>query len=119
MRRERGEGGLHWDNARQRWIATVTVGYNSQGKRVTRKASGKTKMQAKIKLREMLRNQEDGLPTPPDGYTVADAVKYWLEYGLRGRSQKTLDNYIILARAHILPALGKRRLGDFVCREHR
>jgi integrase len=112
MRRERGEGGLHWDKARRRWIATVTVGYNGQGKRVARKASGRTKTQAKTKLREMLRNQEDGLPTPPEGYTVADAVRYWLDYGLRGRSQKTVDNYMTLAKVHILPALGKRRLRD-------
>jgi hypothetical protein len=47
MRRGRGEGGLHWDEHRQRWIATVTVGYDSRGKRITRKASGKTKTEAK------------------------------------------------------------------------
>jgi hypothetical protein len=26
-RRSRGDGGLHWDEARQRWIASVTIGY--------------------------------------------------------------------------------------------
>ena len=31
-RRERGEGGLHWDEGRQRWIVTVTVGYDARGK---------------------------------------------------------------------------------------
>ena len=66
MRRERGEGGLHWDISRQRWIATVTIGYNNQGKRITRKASGTTKTQAKAKLREMLHSQEDGEPIPPE-----------------------------------------------------
>jgi len=37
-RRGRGEGGLHWDEARQRWIASVTVGYSAAGKRIVRKA---------------------------------------------------------------------------------
>jgi hypothetical protein len=30
-RRSRGEGSLHWSEARQRWIAEVTVGYDSRG----------------------------------------------------------------------------------------
>jgi hypothetical protein len=36
-RRARGEGGLHWDERRERWIATVTVGYDGRGKRRVRK----------------------------------------------------------------------------------
>jgi hypothetical protein len=51
-RRSRGEGGLHWDERRQRWIATATLGFDSRGKRITRKASGKTKTEAKAKLRQ-------------------------------------------------------------------
>ena len=47
-------------------------------------ASGKTKTEAKTKLRELLRDQDDGVPTPVDGYTVADAVAYWLTYGVAG-----------------------------------
>ena len=31
-RRSRGEGGLHWDESRQRWIATVTLGFDARGK---------------------------------------------------------------------------------------
>jgi hypothetical protein len=30
-RRSRGEGGLRWDERRQRWIATITVGYTPPG----------------------------------------------------------------------------------------
>jgi hypothetical protein len=66
-RRGRGEGGLHWDERRQRWIAAVTIGYDGRGNRITRRASGKTKTEAKAKLRELLRDQEDGVPTPTDG----------------------------------------------------
>ena len=90
-RRARGDGGLHWDDKRQRWIASVTIGHDPQGKRITRKASGKTKTQAKTKLRELLRDQDDGVPSPADGYTVADAVAYWLTYGLRGRDEATVS----------------------------
>jgi hypothetical protein len=60
-RRARGDGGLHWDEQRQRWIASVTVGYSPAGKRIVRKASGKTKTEAHAKLREKIREYEDGL----------------------------------------------------------
>ena len=30
-RRSHGDGGLHWDETRQRWIATVTTGYTPTG----------------------------------------------------------------------------------------
>ncbi|MDX6765113.1 site-specific integrase, partial [Streptomyces sp. F8] len=60
-RRSRGDGGLHWDEKRQRWIATATLGFDARGKRVVRKGSGKTKTEAKNKLKEVLRDHEDGL----------------------------------------------------------
>jgi integrase len=110
MRRGRGEGGLHWDERRQRWIATVTIGYDSGGKRITRKASGRTKTEAKDKLKELVRDHDDGLAAPSGSYTVADAVNAWLMYGLNGRNPQTVRMYQIYADTHIIPALGKRKL---------
>ncbi|WP_329427200.1 hypothetical protein OG339_43735 [Streptosporangium sp. NBC_01495] len=46
-RRSRGDGGLHWDETRERWIASVTVGYTPAGKRIVKKADGKTKTETK------------------------------------------------------------------------
>jgi hypothetical protein len=74
-RRSRGEGGLHWDESRQRWIATVTIGFDGRGKRITRKASGRTKTEAKNKLRQILRDHEDGFIAPSTVYTLGDAVR--------------------------------------------
>jgi hypothetical protein len=42
-RRSKGDGGLHWDEHRQRWIATASLGYRSDGKRIIKRASGRTK----------------------------------------------------------------------------
>lgn len=109
-RRSRGDGGLHWDNSRKRWIATVTIGYDARGKRITRKASAQTKTEAKEKLKEMVRDLDDGLPIPASGYTVADAVKAWLAYGLRGRDQETISNYTCLAQTHIMESIGAKQL---------
>jgi integrase len=111
-RRSRGDGGLHWDEKRQRWIATITVGYDGSGKRITRKASGKTKTDAKEKLKEIQRNYDEGMITAASGYTVGDAITYWLAYGLNGRSPNTVEMYRIYTDTHIIPVLGKRKLQE-------
>lgn len=96
-RRSRGDGGLHWDEARQRWIATVTVGYTPAGKRIVRKASGKTKTEANNALRQKIREYEDGLSIAHTGFTVGDALADWLAYGLSGKSANTIGNYTVLS----------------------
>lgn len=111
-RRGRGEGGLHWDELRQRWIATVTLGYDARGKRIVRKASAKTKTEAKRRLNEILRDYEDGLTVASGGYTVADAVRNWLEFGLRGRDEQTIATLTSLANNHVIPNLGARQLRE-------
>ncbi|MGC9670857.1 site-specific integrase [Planosporangium sp. 12N6] len=111
-RRSRGDGGLHWDEARQRWIASVTVGYTPAGKRIVRRGSGKTKTEARDKLKEVLRDHEDGLVIAPQSFTVADAVTDWLTYGLNGRAKGTVDKCTHLCRSHIIPAIGARKLRE-------
>lgn len=111
-RRSRGDGGLHWDNARQRWIATASLGYDPAGKRVIKRGSGRTKTEAKVKLKEVLRDFEDGLAIAPADYTVSRAVEDWLMYGLSGRDANTVKKETILCRTHVIPALGARKLRD-------
>ncbi|HEY8450982.1 MAG TPA: site-specific integrase [Natronosporangium sp.] len=111
-RRARGDGSLYWDEARQRWIASITIGYTPAGKRIVRKASGKTKTEARTKLRAKIRDYEDGLLTTHHTYTVADAINDWLTYGLTNRTQATRDKYGFLCRRHIIPDLGARKLKD-------
>jgi hypothetical protein len=111
-RRSRGEGGLHWDESRQRWIATAALGYDARGKRITRKASGTTKTAAKAKLREMLRDHAEGLTVTGGTDTVEDAVRDWLAYGLAGRATSTAANYTTIAEVRIIAPLGRRRLRD-------
>jgi hypothetical protein len=108
-RRGRGDGGLHWDQARQRWIATASLGYGPDGKRIVKRGSGTTKTAAKAKLTEVLRDYEDGLAIAPSSYTVANAVTDWLSYGLNGRDQATLATCTVLANTHIIPCLGARK----------
>jgi integrase len=111
-RRSRGDGGIHWDSRRQRWIATASLGWHANGRRMVRTASGTTKAEAKAKLRQVLRDHEDGLAIAPVSYTVAEAVEDWLVYGLIGRDNATRVACTHLCRTHIVPALGARKLRD-------
>ena len=87
-RRSRGDGGLSWDEKRQRWVASLTVGYTPSGKRIVKRGRGRTKTEAQRKLREIIRDYEDGQITNSNGYTVAEAVRDWLEFGLPGRTRQ-------------------------------
>ena len=114
-KRAHGEGGLHWDEQRQRWIATVTVGYDGRGKRMVRKASGRTKTEAKARLRDLVRDRDEGLTET--GYTVREAVEDWLTYGLAQQGSNTVAKYRHLCVKHILPLLGERKLRDLKAAE--
>ena len=94
------------------WVAEVTVGYDGRGKRRIKKGTGRTKTDAKRKLREVLRDYEDGLAIAPDGYTVAQAVNEWLEFGVHRGGPSTRENYERVCRLHVLPKIGARRLRD-------
>jgi integrase len=90
----------------------VTVGYTAEGKRIVRWASGKTKTDAKKKLDELLRDLQDGVPAESRNYSVAQAIRDWLTYGLPGRSKSTIDKLTTLADTHVIPAVGARKLRE-------
>ena len=86
-RRSNGEGSLSWNEARQRWVGRASLGYNADGKRRIGTVSARTKTEARTKLRALLRDHDDGLPTQR-AYTVGDAVEAWLMHGLVGRATR-------------------------------
>jgi integrase len=116
-RRAKGDGGLSWDAARERWVASATIGYDGRGKRIVRRGRGRTKTEAKNKLRQLLRDLEDGLVVANDGYTVAQAVEDWLTYGLNNRDSATQEVNRRLCEKHVIPLLGARKLRDLKATE--
>ena len=43
-RRAKGDGGLSWDAARERWVASATIGHDGRGKRLVCRGRGRTIM---------------------------------------------------------------------------
>lgn len=111
-RRVRGEGGLRWNEAPQRWIAEQTVGYDGRGKRIVRTGSGKTETAALRALRERVREYEAGVLPDARRITVAHVVEDWLKYDRSNVSDKTREGNQQSYKLHIKPYLGGRRLKD-------
>ena len=86
------------------------VGFTAMGKRRVVTVSGRTKTEAKAKLREVMRDHQDGFPTERRHRTVAEAVEDWLAHGMGLQEPSTVVNRAILARTHLVPVLGRRRL---------
>ena len=82
-----------------------------------RKASGKTNTEAKARLREILREHEDGVTRTAQRYSVEDAVRYWLTYGLAGVGPITVRNYTNIAERHVIPKLGARQLAKLAAQD--
>ena len=68
------------------------------GRRIVKTGSGRTKSEAKAKLKEGLRDYEDGPAIAPSDYTVKDAIGEWLRYGFSSRGRQTVS-YNVRARS--------------------
>ena len=91
-------------------MGEITIGYDGCGKPIVRKASDKTKGGALAKLKEIQRDHDDGLAIGPQNYTVADAVRDWLQFGLSARDEATVTKLTSLANTHVIPVIGARKI---------
>lgn len=116
-RRARGEGGLSWDEKRQRWIAAKTVGYDARGKRIVRRGSGTSPSAATRELRRRVQDYEAGLTKGSERFTVEQAVTEWLDFGMSDADENTTRKLRDLCKTHVIPLLGGRRLRDLSATE--
>ncbi|MBB2934143.1 hypothetical protein FHX82_001163 [Amycolatopsis bartoniae] len=116
-RRSKGDGGIRWFETRQRWIAEITVGYTASGKRKVKTATAGTKTWAEEKLKELIRDLDDGVPIADHAYTVGQAVEDWMTYGLSGRDEDTIKTYRYQVDRHINPHIGARKLRELAAEE--
>ena len=103
-RRAHGEDAIYWDESKGRWYGSVSLGFDSGGKRLRRKVSGKTKTEVKDKLRELHSDLDAGVQTSAS-YTVNQAVADWMREGREGRSARTLRRDELILRP-VLASIG-------------
>jgi integrase len=117
QRRTRGEGGVRWSEARQRWIAEKTVGYDARGKRIVRTGSGTSQTAALRDLRRRVKDYEAGLIVGSEHYRVRQAVEDWLRFGQGKAGESTRKRNHDLCKAHVIPKLGERKLKELEASE--
>src|SRR6185437_149290 len=72
-----------------RWRGVISLGFDTDGRRIRRKVSGKTKAIVQDRLKALHSDVETGVRAQPN-YTVRRAADDWLAQGLHGRSPKTI-----------------------------
>jgi hypothetical protein len=113
-RRERGDHGISWDKINKCFIGTISLGYDSTGKRLRRTVTGKTKAEVKDKLGDLKDEIKAGIRTPAT-YTVGQCVHDWLDS--LTLDPDTVASYRGQAKKWIIPRIGKAKLKTFTTTE--
>jgi len=105
-RRTNGEGSvfLRGDG---RWVASITLGFDENGKQLLRTVTGKTASEVRSRI-AVVRKQIWG-PQLDDATTVSQLLDRWLADVMRHRvGERVYENYEQIARIHIDPVLGAK-----------
>ena len=112
-RRANHEGSIYQRSSDGRWIGAIRLGRGSDGRPLRRYVSATSRAQVVKKLKVLQRQIDEGT-LPRDGQiTVSTLFQRWSTDIMRFQVEaNTLTNYMSIARIHILPSVGQRRLVD-------
>ncbi len=92
-----------------KFVGALSLGFDARGKRRRIKRKGKTKTAVQDRLIEAVKDLDEGIKSSAT-YTVAQAVRDWLDNGTGDLGTGTVDGYRILAEQHLIPEIGAARL---------
>lgn len=102
-RRERGTGSVYQRGDGQ-WVAALNTTEHGQRKR--RVAYASSRQEALEKLRELQRQQEQGVNVFTPQQTVEQFLRHWLEEVVRpSRAEATYTTYRRVVTRHIIPVI--------------
>jgi integrase len=108
-RRGGGEGSIY-RRADGKWVGSADLGWLGD-KRRRKVVYGRTQAEVRDKLRALRNVIDAGLPLPDDQLTVGELVERFLCDVAPDRvSASTLDNYRRVAKHHLIPTLGRKKL---------
>jgi integrase len=106
-RRGQNEGTVYWLEERQRWCASVSLGYEG-GKRRRKYVYGRTAEEVQRRKNALLHDLDKGLPLANDRITTASYLDRWLEDVVKPNLRpSTYASYVERIRTHIAPDLGR------------
>src|SRR5262249_43686023 len=110
-RRGRGEGGIY-QRKDGLWVASLSLGYDQNGKRRRRIVYGQTKAEVQEQLRKLQTDNALGRLPDANKFTVGDFLTLWLENTHRLKVQPTTyTRNEMKVRLHLVPHLGQVKLG--------
>lgn len=112
-KRGHGEGTIH-QQANGTWLAAITLGTDSNGKRIRKYVRGKTKKQVTDKLTRLQNQKLDGTLIDTGKMTIADLMDRWMNESAKPSvAATTLQRYDVLVKKHIKPTIGQYTLSAF------
>jgi integrase len=110
-RRGNHEGSIYRRASDQRWVGQLLLGYDGLGRPIRRFVTAKTRSEVAQKLKQLLRQFDDGLTVPDAGLKLEALFERWFEDVLRHQvAPSTFSNYRAVTVKHIVPALGKKKI---------
>lgn len=110
-RRGRGEGSIY-QRSDGTWTASISLGYDAQGKRIRPSVYGKTKKEVQAKLHKLRGDALSGLPVNPETLTVDQHFEDWFRVKAGEVKETTLLSYRETYRSAIKPHIGHVKLKD-------
>jgi integrase len=109
QRAPNGAGSVYWDEQRQGYVGSLSLGSRPDGSRIRPVVLGRTATEAWAKL-DVLKHEVDSGIDPGKKYTVADAAHDFLANGTRQLAQNSIDDLRYHVETRIIPGLGDIRL---------
>jgi integrase len=108
-RRGHNEGSIYQE-ATGRWVAAVTQ-YDASGKRRRVRRFGKTRTEARKKLKELQQQQEQGVQLADSNVTLQQFLTRWLTDSIRPSVRpRTYEGYESIVRIRVIPRIGRLTL---------
>ena len=111
-RRGNNEGSVY-QRSDGKWVASVTVGYDKNGKRVRKVFYGMTRTDVVIKMTAVLNEKLQGGHASVQNDNLQVLMSEWMTTFKKAEvSARTFESDLIRARIHIYPAIGDKKLRD-------
>lgn len=105
VRRESGDGSVY-QRSDGRWVGSVEANKDGLGRK-RKYVYGRTRAEAKRKLRETQRRLASGLELPSERISTARYLRNWLDETLPGTvKETTADGYRWVLERYVIPAIG-------------
>ncbi len=113
VRRGNNEGSITYREKENRWMASVTLGYDENGKRKRKVIYGKTRSEVAIKMTSLLGTKLKGGRASIVNDPLEILMHQWIITFKRAEvSPRTFDRVLANARLYIYPEIGKLKLEE-------